>query len=171
MRPFECWVIQTCHFLLAVLQCMPYRSTMLFVHAPFCRGAVQHLFQDGSQTPEWELLYRSWASNSKSPSATQLVYAWQHSRTSHRVRGICPDEGTNDTSSNVQTIMACSEVSHAHNVQEGKAFDANNNPVPAAGDSKQSQIQDAKTAEDMWQVQLPFSHPCPLARFHFRFKH
>ena len=28
------------------------------------------------------------------------------------------------------------------------------NPVPVAGDAKQSQIRDARTAEDIWQVTL-----------------
>ncbi|KAK9842872.1 hypothetical protein WJX74_003734 [Apatococcus lobatus] len=37
-------------------------------------------------------------------------------------------------------------------LKEGKAFDAANNPVPMAGDAKQSQVQDAQTAEHMWQA-------------------
>lgn len=37
-------------------------------------------------------------------------------------------------------------------VQEGKAYDAQNVAIPLAGDHKQSQIAEARSAEDMWRA-------------------
>jgi len=37
-------------------------------------------------------------------------------------------------------------------MQEGKAFDGNNKPIPLAGEHKQAELQDAKTAEEMWKA-------------------
>ena len=37
-------------------------------------------------------------------------------------------------------------------MQDGKAFDANNAPIPLAGEHKQAELADAKTAEDMWRA-------------------
>ena len=37
-------------------------------------------------------------------------------------------------------------------VQDGKAFDGNNKPIPLAGEHKQAELQDAKTAEEMWKA-------------------
>ena len=39
-----------------------------------------------------------------------------------------------------------------YRVQEGKAFDANNKPVPLAGEHKQAELQDVRTAEYMWRA-------------------
>lgn len=37
-------------------------------------------------------------------------------------------------------------------MQEGKAFDANNKPVPLAGEHKQAELRDARTAEEIWRA-------------------
>lgn len=37
-------------------------------------------------------------------------------------------------------------------VQEGKAYDAQNKPIPLAGEHKQAELRDTKTAEDMWRA-------------------
>ena len=37
-------------------------------------------------------------------------------------------------------------------LQEGKAYDAHNKPIPLAGEHKQAELQDARTAEDMWRA-------------------
>ncbi len=37
-------------------------------------------------------------------------------------------------------------------MQDGKAYDANNMPIPLAGEHKQAEVADAKTAEDMWRA-------------------
>ncbi len=37
-------------------------------------------------------------------------------------------------------------------MQEGKAYDAHNKAIPLAGEHKQAELQEARTAEDMWKA-------------------
>ena len=66
--------------------------------------------------------------------------------------------------------MFCQRVTR---LQEGKAYDAHNKPIPLAGEHKQAELQDARTAEDMWKShwggQLgggAYSERCPARAHH-----
>lgn len=51
----------------------------------------------------------------------------------------------------VQTQQGEFEMSHSGS-QEGRAFDAQNEAIPLAGEHKQAEIRDARSAGDMWRA-------------------